>query len=323
MKSLIFFTAILLLSIQLALGCMISSRSISKFDDDEFVFIGIVIGYTKDIVFDEKKDNKSVAAISSTFLRKTEKQPTRVAGLIIKVKESVYLPKPGREFEVFQYDLMADCSLSGVTSSKLESEFPINSEVRVIAKEAVLLTEPSQGKTRLEDRPREQGQIIINSDKHNKQLSSSESIFNYKIYSYDIDKDSVSKYLLPSFEIRKDLLRLKKASTQNARDAIIDRLFYAPIGTEIDFKIILDLYAANEADARRTYETFLETRDPEGYEAYQAWEKVVNDLSNLGYSRPVAERAMRVAVEEGTFLDNKTFLQKCKDILARYKQNQK
>ncbi len=320
MKTLGFLIAISFFSIQIGLSCTFAGRSISRFDDDEYVFIGIVTGYTKDVAFDEKKEKKSVEAISKTFLGEPEKPPSRAVGLIIKVKESVYLPKSGSEFEVFQYNLMADCSLSSVSSYKLEREFPINSEVRVIAKEAVLLTEPSSGRIRLEDRPREQGQIIINSDQNVNRLSSSESVFSYKDFIYDMNKDSASKYLLPSFEIRKDLLRLKKASTQTERNVILDRLFYAPLYGELEFRDVLNLYATNETEARLTYETFLKTRDPEGYKAYQEWEKVVNDLSKLGYQRSDAERALRVAFEEGTSFDSKNFLQKCIEILGRDKK---
>ena len=53
------------------------------------------------------------------------------------------------------------------------------------------------------------------------------------------------------------------------------------------------------------------------------WEKVVDDLSKLGYKRPDIERAMKTAFEEGTYLSDRNFLQKCKEILTKDKQKQK
>jgi hypothetical protein len=251
----------------------------------------------------------------------SSKPPTTTTGLIVKVTEGVYLPKNGTEFEVYFYDLWADCSIGGVTSDQLKDRFPLNTEIRVIAKESIFLTAPPKGRTRLEDRLDESGQVIRNTDQNSKRLTSGTSQFNYKAYHHDIN-NSDSYSLLPDFEARKDLLRLERAPSQKDRNLVLDNFLNIPNNLRIDLHNVFDLYAANETEAKRYYETYLK-KDPEAYEAYKLWEKVVDALSKLGYERSAAERAMQRVVEENTFLGDKNFLQKCKEILARDKQNQK
>ena len=60
-------------------------------------------------------------------------------GLKVKVDETIYLPKaPAGYFEVFPYELWADCSTAGASKEELEKYYPVGSRVKVIAKEAKL-----------------------------------------------------------------------------------------------------------------------------------------------------------------------------------------
>lgn len=309
---------VLFLFVRFSFSCTVSEKSLSKFDETEYIFIGTVIGYTKPIEFDEDKGNDSVKPISATDVGKSSKS-RYTNGLIVRVDESVYLPNIRKEFEIFPFDLWADCSIGGISLSKLEFDFPINAEIRVIAKESKLLTNTSGGRIKLEEIPGDAGQIIKNSDRSSKKLTSASSTFNYGTYQYDVDK-SASYYLLPSFEARKDLLKLKQAKTQSERNLILDRFVSAPINIKVELHELFKFYAANEAEAKRFYETYLKSKDPEGYKLFQSWEKAVDELSKLGYQRPTAERAMNIALEEGIYIDDKNFLLKCKEILSKDKK---
>jgi hypothetical protein len=321
MKTFTIFILSFTFSVGQALGCTLAGKTISQFDASEYVFIGTVTGYTKSVGFDANKPSKATQPIDSTRLAENEKRSSGVTGLIVRVREFVYLPKPGVEFEVFQYDLRADCALVGMSLSALETAFPINSEVRVIAKEAVFLTEPANDRIRLEDRPSEQGQVIANSDKGADPLSLMKSVFDYKGYRYDRDVDSYSKYLLPAFEIRKDLLGLKRASTQAERNSILERILYAPRDADVDFYQLFKLYATNAIESRRYYESRLSMVDPEGLEMYQIYQNVVEDLIKLGHSRTASEAAIDQALKAGTELISKPLLKKSLKILVTNKKS--
>lgn len=120
MKQVIFLITIVFLSFYSVFSCTLGIRGLDRFDTSEYIFIGEVVGYTQEIQSPKLK--------SSAY------------GLKIKSKESVYLPKKTKSYyEVFPIDLWADCSEGGKDIDELKDEFPIGSEVRIIAKEAKLL----------------------------------------------------------------------------------------------------------------------------------------------------------------------------------------
>ena len=103
--------------------------------------------------------------------------------MFVKVNESVYLPKAANVYEIFPYNLGADCSTIGYIKYDLEKEFPVHSEIRVIAKEATLLTEQIRdGSVRLEDRPGDGGIIVSNLDEKGNKMTSVSSVFDYKSF---------------------------------------------------------------------------------------------------------------------------------------------
>ena len=64
-----------------------------------------------------------------------------------------------------------------------------------------------------------------------------QGVFDYKSFKQVTSEDYVAEFMpfldakgaLPEFELRKDLLRLRKAKSKNERMQIIERLMYYPI----------------------------------------------------------------------------------------------
>lgn len=285
-------------------GCLLSSAAVVKFDPAEFIFIGTVIGYTGPVRFDEKRANNSIDALSSTAVSRREKPEFVTYGLAVKVKDVIHLPIRADKYEIFEYSLGADCLVQGIDQFYLQNKFPLSSEVRVISKQANLITEKSANQvTRLENRVTEDASIALNFDSKGNRATSAEVIFDYKTYSYDIDHDSESKYLLPVFEVRKDLLRLFQLTDQKLRDDILDRIFYAPIGHNIDHGGIFKNHTSSDDEYRRYFETHLKATDPEFYLQYRAYQDALSQLLKLGYEKGEAEKALGKALETGTDID--------------------
>lgn len=287
-----------LFSVQLVFACTLSTKPLGKFDETEYVFIGEVMAYTEPV--------------------ETKKFQGAAYGLIIKVKENVYLPKmPKAYFEVFPIQLWSDCSKSGTAIEKLKEEFPVKSEVRVIAKEAeILQNNPANENIRLEDRPGENSSIVVNFDEKNLRLTTAESYFDYKSYKHD-DEDSVSKYLLPNFEIRKDLLRLSRAKNHQEVTAILDKLIFAAPISDLSFSSLLKNHALDEAEYDRYYEAELKMNSPETYEQYKVYKSVLTELLKAGYPRDKAEKTLGKALQAGTDFEKQKLLQKSLQILRR------
>jgi hypothetical protein len=162
-------------SVTFSFACSLAILPLRDFDKSEFIFVGKVVDYTLPA---NGKDLRRPAV-----------------GLIVKVANSVYLPTtPTKHFEVFSFDLYADCSLAGQTAETLQINFPIGAEVLVVAKEAKHIarsTEP--GVVRLEERPGELGAIVVNRDRLGKPLSDTSSDFEYRSLSTSRDQNSAAE----------------------------------------------------------------------------------------------------------------------------------
>jgi hypothetical protein len=288
-------------------ACTLAGKSLSKFDDREYVFIGQVVGFTDPAAFD---DPRSSASLRSDTTKKT-------IGLRVRMTEEVSVPKiPTEFFEIYLYDLWADCSISGATLETVRTQFPIGSEVRVISREAILLTEPAKaGIVRLENQPGELGSVALNKDSAAARMSTAKSVFDYKAFRYDMNVDSDSKYLLPSFEIRKDLFRLKTSNSPAERRAVLNRVLYLPSGADVDLKAVFDGYAENQAEADRLFDSYLMMSDSEIYAQYKILRKVTAELLRLGFQKSEADAALRKAIESGTDIEYDELMKKTLNIL--------
>ena len=276
-----------------------AGESIGKFDETEYVFIGEIVGYTQPV--------QSRRLMQDAY------------GLVVKIKENVFLPKtPKTHFELFPIELWADCSFAGTRLDNLKKDFPLNAEIRVIAKEAEILPNNStDGNIRLEDRPNEISSIALNVDDYKTRMTFANSVFDYASYKYDDNKDSISKYLLPNFEIRKDLLRLNKAKNHEEVTKILDRLLFAPVFSDLNFDELFKNFTLTEVEYNAYFETHLKMTDLETYEQYKIYHGTLLELIKLGYERKTAEEAIFEAIKQGTEIEQQKLLEKSLQILRK------
>jgi hypothetical protein len=212
-----------------SLGCTLGLPPVKGFDPTEYVFTG------------------EVTDIVGPF--ESAEFEGRAWGLKVKVDEAVYLPKTlGGSFEVFPYNLGADCSTMGVSREELEKHYPMGSKVKVIAQEARLLKgKPGEDDVRLEIQPDSLGNVSRNYYEDGRLMTSADSVFDYRDYKRVTPADYVKDFmpfldahgLLPEFELRKDLLRLRNAKARDERLSILERLVYYPKCCDLDFAKIL------------------------------------------------------------------------------------
>lgn len=290
------------LFVQSAFSCSLTGKGISVFDDTEYIFIGEIIGYTK--------------AVESSELG------GKAFGLIIKPNENIYLPKtPKSYFEVFPVSLGADCSFSGTQIEELKKNFPLSAEVRVIAKEAKILPNNlPDNNIRLEERPDEIGSIVSNYE-NEKRMTSKESVFDYKTFTYDSDEDSDSTYLLPNFEIRKDLLRLKNSRTQKEKTDILNRLLNVPACcNDLDDYELFKTYASSENEFKFFKEARLKkTLTDEEFSQYKIIDEVEDELKKLKFSDADIETAVGQAIREKTEISKQKLFERSLKILKEQK----
>lgn len=234
-------------------GCKQKMGVLTDFDQTEYVFIGEVVGYAEPLQFKKVRESSSE---NGEFLRSLKE----ASGLIVKVKQSVYLPEtPKTHFEVFPIKLGSACDDLGALREELEKNFPKNSEILVVAKKAEFFPYIlADGNFRLENRLGRTSLLALNSDENKQKLTSIESIFDYrKTNGGDLKYDD---YNSVRFEIRKDLLRLKNAKTRKDRQAVLDRFFnFYKSRSFIDFYGILKKYSENKNDVGELYEKYLKS----------------------------------------------------------------
>lgn len=226
-----------------ALSCSLKANYLSEFNKTEYVFIGKVIGYTDQPL--EFKRN-----IPEEYNKGVYKY---AYGLIVKVKESVNLPKtPKSHFEVFPFDLDSACNSLGVKASKLQQDFPLNSEILVVVEQATLFPHILEnGNFRLEKKFARSNVIALNKDKDNKPLTNATSILEY--IEPKIVSDFEDKYFLFDFEARKDLKRLQESNTKKEKDEAINILIKNPTRS-INFFELLRLNLKSKQEILELFE---------------------------------------------------------------------
>lgn len=212
-----------------AYSCSLAVPRITKFNAYEYVFGGKVIGYTKPL--------KSQSIVDPAV------------GLTVEANEILYSPKsPKKYFEVFPYDLGADCSTMGKSRQELSGEFPVNSKVRVIAVESFYFpNQINQENLRLEV-PVGEHLSVVRFDSLSAELKTSvHSIFDYRKVSL---KDS-RIYDVLNFELRKDLHRLEFSLQDSDRQKILERLIFYPSVYDIDFETLIKNYIKSNIENER------------------------------------------------------------------------
>jgi hypothetical protein len=217
-------------------ACSLAIPPIVKFNPNEYVFTGRVVGIVG-------------PSQSKRFSREGW-------GLQIELNDVVYLPRtPKRYFEVYPFDLWADCSLAGTAKEELVKYYPIGSSVKVIARKAKLLSTPlAEGDLRLEISPYSWSEISRNYLDDGTEISDARSVFDYHAYKMITPADYVSDFMpfldakvaLPAFELRKDLLRLETNKLRSDRITILERLMYYPIGGPLSYYGVTEHYAGSK-----------------------------------------------------------------------------
>ena len=207
---------------KVASGCSLVIQPVTKFDPSEYVFAGEVVGYVG--------PQQSKHVVGDAW------------GLLISLGGSVHLPKtPAGYFEVFPYGLGADCSTLGTPRDELAERYPVGSKVKVIARESKLDV-PGDGNLRLVDSAGGSGFIMKVGE--GEAGVSMESAYDYRRHSKDNDAT-------PLFELRKDLLRLRDAQTEEDKLAVLKRLMYFPPRSLFNYSQVVETHLADkEAGAR-------------------------------------------------------------------------
>ena len=204
-------------------SCTIRRTIPTGFDHNEFIFIGKIlkiIGPFRDV-----------------------KNEFSTYGYLVDVKDRVFLPdEPEKYFELIVFGLDVDCSLESKSKEIAEYEFPVGSEVRIVAKKAQNVIENiDKDNIRLEITPYDKFEITHNisvieefnsiyplefdySKVHNIDSTINKYIDTLKtVYSFDpyfIDCSIRSQYY---YELKKDFFKLKYLKDQK-KITIIDRL---------------------------------------------------------------------------------------------------
>ncbi|MDI1242009.1 MAG: hypothetical protein PSX80_08835 [bacterium] len=305
MKELVLTLVVITLGWASVPGCILAGKSTTKFDPDEFVFIGKVIGYTDAVPYDHKRANGSVDPVSSKSVASQPRTDYVNYGLIVEATESVHLPTKAATFEIFEYWLRADCLITGVSKNHFPDKFPIGSEVRIISRKAEFVVAGSNGHARLENKLDEDHDIATNTLNDGTRATSANSVFDYSAHSYVDGRDSIDKYLLPAFELRKDLLRLSKAKTEQEKHLILDRIYGYKSGSSIYIEHggIFKDNTSSEAEYRKYYYRFLKERDPELFQQVTAYHDALDRLLSKGYGMKEAEEAIGKAFQAGTDIE--------------------
>lgn len=198
-----------------AFACSLNEFVPFKFNSNEYVFFGKVIGYS----------DKAETLIESY----NRKIPFTGYGIIVKIESLVNLPQNHELIEVFPTGVRdTACTPQGADLESLKKNFPINTNVRVIGQtNKNLLGNTPNLIPRIQVAGGNQGQLF-NNLKKNIPLTTVDSVFDYRLSQplYG-SKYSTAQTFVWLFEIRKDLKRLQEAKSENEKYLILKRLAYA------------------------------------------------------------------------------------------------
>ena len=206
--------------------CSLALKPIEKFDAAEYVFTGKVA--------------EVVGPLKS-------KRSGEVWGLLVDVDEKVHAPAPlAARAEVFPFHLGADCGDEPWDKEELTRYFPAGAKVRVIAvKSKVFKDSAADGTVRLDAFLYDRGNLAQN-EADGAQMTSASTVYDYANFKKPTEEEQTdenepvtdARWSLPDFELRKDLLRLRRADAEAERLQILDRLSAFPGEHNLNFAAI-------------------------------------------------------------------------------------
>jgi hypothetical protein len=213
--------------------CTLAIKPVEKFDDAEYVFTGRVA--------------EIVGPLRS-------KRSGLVWGLLVDVDEKVHAPSQlGARAEVFPFHLGADCSDVPWDKEELTHFFPAGTKVRVIAVRSPFFKEPAaDGALRLDAYLYDNGHVSWN-ELNGSQMTTGASVYDYAAFKQPEEEETSeneplldARWSLPDFELRKDLLRLRRADAEAERMQIIERLVSYPNAYTFNFEPVARRYVKDE-----------------------------------------------------------------------------
>lgn len=182
--------------------CSMSWTAESGFNENNYMFIGKIIGYTKKYQF------KTFNGLGY--------------GIKVELTETITLPqKPKKYFEVIPIGYGVSCQNRGYTKEEIKQMFPKNSSVRVVA----TLSENKSKNIQLESK---YSLPLSRNDLSSEFVSDSKSVFDYKIWKEKRQINQMAFYGFLGFEIHKDLLRIAKMDSLDEKVKVLERLVYCP-----------------------------------------------------------------------------------------------
>ena len=216
-----------------AARCTLSTKPVEKFDDAEYVFTGRVA--------------EVVGPLRS-------KRSGEVWGLLVEVDERVHAPSQlGARAEVFPFHLGEDCSDVPWDKEELSRFFPAGTRVRVIAvKSKTFKDAAADGAPRLDAYLYDNGHVARN-ELGGAPMTSAATVYDYAAFERPEEEQTdenepalESRWSLPEFELRKDLLRLRRADAGAERAQILERLAGYPSTYALNFEKLARRYVKDE-----------------------------------------------------------------------------
>lgn len=229
--------------------CTFIPRPLHAFDPSESIFIGKVTGYTDPVRFESRKDDpRRINPPRSWFYG---------SGVVVDVVESLHLAGMGHQrYEVFNFNIDGGCGSEGIFPLELERRYPVGSEVVVIGDSPTMVPSKSENSVaRLEIDPIT-GVLRTISGAHRPTIESS---FDYST----LNRKHLNENYGPMiFEIRKDLLRLSKPSTEAQKIEVLTRLINVPRWLyQIDLLTLIRTHVREKRTADELYLRALKNTD--------------------------------------------------------------
>jgi hypothetical protein len=221
------------------LSCTLAPNPLKKFNANEDIFYGEVIGFTKLYEKDKWQSEKNVdesdkgrkikIEISSAYKTRLEEK-VKAIGLIVKVAKSIYTPDFTSDVvEVLPFSLMGDCSSQGTytTESEISKDFPISSKIIVVGTKSIMFPNTNEHENKRIDIGL--FNLLSRSNNQTKEfIKEAELEFDYE------NPGKFPDYSALKFELKKDLYRLEFAKTNKEIMKTLERLAYYPDKYEMD-----------------------------------------------------------------------------------------